>query len=120
MKTHILYSKWRLWCLHIKSSWVLCCIYSPYLNKANTGRPQENDHQQRGGRTLDNSEYPFEIWAATPTDKIEDPFKIGLAALSDENEYSFKIGPAAHLGENKYPFEIEPAALIDKLRIPWT
>ena len=81
----------------------LACLYPTVSDKADTGCPQENEHQQRGSRTLDNSEYPFEIGAAASTDKIE---------------YPFKIGPAAHLGENKYPFEIGPATLIDKFRIP--
>ena len=59
------------------------CLYPTVSDKADTGRPQENEHQQRGGQTFDNSEYPFEIWVAAPTDKIENPFKIGPATLSD-------------------------------------
>ena len=71
------------------------CLYPTVSDKADTGRSQENEHQQRGGRTLDNSEYPFEIGAAAPTDKIEDPFKIGPAALIYEIKNPFDKGPAA-------------------------
>ena len=66
------------------------CLYPTVSDKANTSHPQENEHQQRGGWTLDNSEHPFEIGVAASTNKIK---------------YPFKIGPAAHLDENKYPIE---------------
>ena len=66
-------------------------------DKADVGRPQENEHQQRGGLTLHN---------------IENPFKIEAAALLGEIGYSFEIGAAALLGEIGYLFEIGAAALL--------
>ena len=60
------------------------CLYPTVSDKADTGRLQENEHQERGGRTLDNSEYPFEIGAAAPIDKIKNPFVIGAADLIHE------------------------------------
>ena len=71
-------------------------------DKADTGHPQENEHQQRGSRTLDNSEYPFEIGAVAPTDKIKYSFKIGPATPICEIVNPFKIGLTTHLGEFKY------------------
>ena len=66
------------------------CLYPTVSDKTDAGRPQENEHQQRGGRTLDNSEYPFEIGAAAPIDKFENPIKIGGATLIDKIENPLK------------------------------
>ena len=71
--SHRLHYLWKNW-LAFTPLWVI---------KPTPAALKKNEHQQRGGWTLDNSEYPFEIWVAAPTDKIEDPFKIGPAALSD-------------------------------------
>src|ERR1700734_3818833 len=100
------------------------CLYPTVSDKTDAGRPQENEHQQRGGRTLDNSEYPFEIGAAAPSDENEYLFKIGAAALIYEIENSFDKGAATLIGEIENPFKIEAAASILKgfsispMRIP--
>src|SRR6202044_1287089 len=94
------------------------CLYPTVSDKTDAGRPQENEHQQRGGRTLDNSEYPFEIGAAASTYEIENSFDKGAAALIGEIENPFKIEAAALIGEIENPFKIEAAAHIDENDLP--
>ena len=68
-------------------------------DKADSGCPQENEHQQRGGQTLYNIENPFKIEMAALLGEI------GVAALQGEIEYPFEIGAATPLGEIGYLFE---------------
>src|ERR1700734_3153498 len=91
------------------------CLYPTVSDKADAGRPQENEHQERGGRTLDNSEYPFEVGAAALIYENENPFNIGAAALINENENSFEIEAAAPSDENENPFNLGAVAV---MRIP--
>ena len=57
----------------------LPCHYHFVSDRADSSCPQKNEHQQRGGQTLNNIKYPFEMGVTALLDENENPSEIGAA-----------------------------------------